>query len=61
MSMSADISNNIIDFCKDRELSLDDAIDLNFRIKSALEWIDDNEEELIEQNSIISLWELYRL
>lgn len=59
--MSADISNNIIDFCKDRELSLDDAIDLNFRIKSALEWIDDNEEELIEQNSIISLWELYRL
>lgn len=61
MSMSADISDNIIDFCKDRELLLDDAIDLNFRIKSALEWIDDNEEELREQNSMISLWKLYGL
>jgi hypothetical protein len=59
MSMSSDISDTVVDFCKERQLHVADAIDLNYRIKCNLEWIDGNEDEILERKTIMNMWNLY--
>ena len=56
MSMGADITNEVVRFCKEHGLAIDNAKELNLKIKESLEWINDPEEITWENEGIDELW-----
>jgi hypothetical protein len=55
-SESSDISYNIVKFCTTRQLTLDDAQELNYNIKNDLGIINTYDDTAKEYNNIADLW-----
>jgi len=59
MSMSSDISYIIVKFCTTRQLTLDDAQELNYNIKNDLGIINTYDDTAKEYNNIADLCRSY--
>ena len=59
MSMNADIKKDIVSFCKNKNLTLADAIELNHNIMESLEWDDDYDDSYAasEITTVTEYWE----
>ena len=58
-SESSDISFNIVKFCTTRQLTLDDAQELNYNIKNDLGIINTYDDTSKEYNRICDRWRSY--